>query len=172
MVHDAGEAARRHPEADWCVSIGDNYTREAVVERLRAAFGEVRFAAPLLHPGTVIADDVRIGEGTVVMAGAVINPGTTIGRHCIINTRASLDHDNEVDDFCSVAPGVVTGGKVSLGRGSAIGIGACIQHGIRIGTHTVVGAGAVVLADVPDHCVAYGVPCKVVRSRSPSDRYL
>lgn len=171
ILHDAREAVQQYGSAYWCVSIGDNYTREAVVVRLREVGPSLRFAT-LIHPGAIVAHDARIGEGTVVMAGAVINPGTVVGSHCIVNTGACLDHDNRLEDFCSVAPGVATGGKVSIGRGAAVCIGACIQHGIVIGEHTVIGAGSVVLSDVPASCVAFGVPCKVVRSRQPSDRYL
>ena len=171
ILHDAREAAQQYEAAHWCVSIGDNNTREAVVARLRGIAPSLRFAA-LIHPGAIVAPDVEIGEGTVVMAGAVINPGSVIGKHCIVNTGACLDHDNRLDDFCSVAPRVATGGQVSIGRGSAVCIGACIQHGITIGEQTVIGAGAVVLGDVPAFCVAFGVPCKVIRNRQPSDRYL
>jgi sugar O-acyltransferase (sialic acid O-acetyltransferase NeuD family) len=171
ILHDAGEAARRYSDARWCVSIGDNHRRESVVARLGGLLATLRFIA-LVHPSAVVAQDATIGEGTVVMAGAVINPGTTIGRHCVVNTGACIDHDNRLDDFCSVAPRVATGGKVSIGRGSAVCIGACIQHGVNVGEHTVIGAGSVVLGDVPARCVAFGVPCKVIRDRRPSDRYL
>ncbi len=171
ILHDARDAARKYAQADWCVSIGDNHTRESVVERLRQIDPALRFAT-LIHPGAIVACDVGIGEGTVVMAGTVINPGTVVGRHCIVNTGACLDHDNRLAEFCSVAPGVVAGGQVSIGRGAAVCIGACIAHGISIGENTVIGAGSVVLGDVPASCVAFGAPCKVVRSRQPSDRYL
>lgn len=171
ILHDAREAAQQYRDAGWCVSIGDNHTRETIVTRLRTIAPSLRFTA-LTHPSAIVARDVKIGEGTVVMAGAVINPGTVIGKHCIVNTGACLDHDNLLDDFCSVAPRVATGGKVRIGRGSAVCIGACIQHGIAIGEQTVIGAGSVVLSDVPASCVAYGVPCRVIRSRQPSDRYL
>jgi len=171
ILHDAREAAQQHGDSSWCVSIGDNHTREVVVARLRELAPQLRFTA-LIHPGAIVARDVEIGEGTVVMAGAVINPGTVIGKHCIVNTGACLDHDNRLEDFCSVAPRVATGGKVSIGRGSAVCIGACIQHGAVIGEHTVIGAGSVVLGDVPASCVAFGVPCKVIRNRQPSERYL
>jgi len=171
ILHDAREAAQQYGDAHWCVSVGDNHTREAVVARLREIAPSLRFAA-LTHPGAVVARDVEIGEGTVVMAGAVINPGTVIGKHCIVNTGACIDHDNRLEDFSSVAPRVATGGKVTIGHGAAVCIGACIQHGVAIGEHTVIGAGSVVLRDVPASCVAFGVPCKVIRNRQPSDRYL
>lgn len=171
LLRDAAQAARQFPAARWCVCVGDNHARETVVARLAAQVAGLRFRA-LVHPRATLARDARIGDGTVVMAGAVLNPGTAIGLHCIVNTGACIDHDNVLDDFSSVAPGVCTGGNVRVGAGSAIGIGATVRHGVAIGPRTVIGAGSVVLADVPAACVAFGVPCRVVRSRSPSDPYL
>lgn len=46
--------------------------------------------------------EVSIGEGTVVMASAVINAGTTIGKHCIINSSAVVEHDNQIRNFVHV----------------------------------------------------------------------
>lgn len=153
------------------VAIGDNWVRSQVVARVLAERPDFRFVTPV-HPSAQIGRDVVLGPGTVVMAGVCINPGTRVGAHCIINTRASVDHDNVLDDFASVAPGVTTGGDVRVGPYSAVGIGAACVHGRAIGEHTVIGAGAVVCADVPDHVVAYGVPCRVIRPRSPGDRYM
>lgn len=171
IVHDIAQAVRRYDAALWCVGIGDNHTREQVVERLLAMQPNLMFIT-LIHPRAVVAEDVRVAEGTVVMAGAVINPGSRIGRHCIVNTGACVDHDNLLEDFSSVAPGVITGGNVRIGRASAVCIGACVRHGVAIGSDTVVGAGAVVLGDVPPSCVAYGVPCRVVRGRRAGEPYL
>lgn len=46
-----------------------------------------------VHPRSIIARDVQIGEGSVVVAGAVVNPGSKLGKHVIINTCASVGHD-------------------------------------------------------------------------------
>jgi sugar O-acyltransferase (sialic acid O-acetyltransferase NeuD family) len=171
LLRDAAQAARQFPAARWCVCIGDNHARETVVARLAAQVAGLHFRA-LVHPRATVARDARIGDGTVVMAGAVVNPGTAIGLHCIVNTGACIDHDNVLDDFSSVAPGACTGGNVRVGAGSAVGIGATVRHGVTIGARTVIGAGSVVLADVPQASVAFGVPCRVVRGRSPADPYL
>jgi acetyltransferase-like isoleucine patch superfamily enzyme len=53
-----------------------------------------------------------------------------------------------------------------------VGIGAVVRHGVRIGEWSVIGAGAVVLEDVPELVVAWGVPSRVVRARKRGDRYL
>jgi len=52
---------------------------------------------------------------------------------------------------------------VTVGEGSHIGIGATILQGVRIGTNAVVGAGAVVLRDVPDGDRVAGVPARSIR---------
>jgi sugar O-acyltransferase (sialic acid O-acetyltransferase NeuD family) len=153
------------PEAAVIVAIGDNSARERAAARYR------RFGAAV-HPSAVIGRDARVGDGSVVMAGAVVNTGTRIGDHCIVNTRAAIDHDCVLEDFASVAPGATLGGGVHLGRGSVISLGASVIHGCRVGDHAVVGAGAVVVRDVPSLVVAHGVPASVKRPRTPDDRYL
>jgi sugar O-acyltransferase (sialic acid O-acetyltransferase NeuD family) len=153
------------------VAIGDNWVRSQVVARVRALVPEVTFAKAV-HPNACIANGAVVGEGTVVMAGAVVNPDTRIGAHCIVNTKASIDHDGEMNDFSSIAPGATLGGSVRVGAFAAISLGASVIHGRSIGEHVVVGAGAVVIDDIPARSVAYGVPARVVRARAPGDRYL
>lgn len=171
VVSSVEQARAEHPDAAWVVAIGDNFARRSVFLRLAQRFGMQSFAT-LIHPKAAVAADARLGAGTVVMAGAVINPGTRVGDHCIVNTGANIDHDCDVHDFASLAPGVVTGGNVRIGTAAAVSIGATVRHGVNIGEYTVVGAGAVVLGDLPPRCIAYGVPCRVVRPREENEPYL
>lgn len=77
-----------------------------------------------------------------------------------------------MEDFSSLAPNATTGGNVRIGSFSAVSLGANIVHGKTVGHHTVIGAGALVLDDVPGFSVAVGVPAKVVKQRKEDDRYL
>lgn len=54
-------------------------------------------------------------------------------------------------------------GKVIIRDGAHIGIGAIIMPGVTIGKGAVIGAGSVVTKDVPDYCIAVGVPAKVIK---------
>lgn len=153
------------------VGLGDNHHRAQIVERVTTLVPGFRFVTAI-HPFSAIARDVEIGAGSVVMAGCTINTGSQLGTHTIVNTHCSIDHDGRMDDFSSLAPGVVCGGHVTIGAGSAVGLGASIVHGVTIGPESVIGAGAVVLASVPPDRVAYGNPCRIVRERVPGDRYL
>jgi sugar O-acyltransferase (sialic acid O-acetyltransferase NeuD family) len=153
------------------ITIGDNWTRYKMAEKIKSILPEFNFIT-VVHPSAITARNVKIGAGSVVMAGVVVNSDSKIGEFCILNTRSSLDHDCVMGNFSSLAPGVTTGGKVSIGAFSAISLGANIIHGVNIGEQTVLGAGAVALDDIPDHCVAYGVPAKVMRKRQAGESYL
>ena len=69
-------------------------------------------------------------------------------------------------------PAVVTGGNVRVGRFSALSLASAVIHGRSVGSHTVVGAGALVLQDIPGHSVAWGTPARVIRQRKEGERYL
>jgi len=87
-----------------------------------------------------------------------------IGKHCIINTAASVDHDCVIEDFVQISPHATLCGGVSVGEGSQVGAGAVVIPGIRIGRWSLVAAGAVVLRDVPDNVLVMGNPARVVKN--------
>ena len=153
------------------VAIGDNWGRSQSVATLQALAPDLQFVT-LIHPSATVSPSAVVGRGTVVMAGAIVNANCRIGDFCILNTKASLDHDCVVEDFASLAPGVTSGGRVTVGMFSALCLGANVIHKCRIGQHTVLGAGSTLLSDLPDQVIAYGVPAKVVRNREIGESYL
>lgn len=153
------------------IAVGDNWQRSRIVERLQEAMGTVLFPA-VVHPRAIVSRTAQIGEGTVILSGAAVAAGAQVGRFCILNTNSSLDHDGVMEDFSSLAPNVATGGNVRIGTCSAICIGARIAHRINVGDHSVVGAGATVLSEIPDHSLVYGTPATVIRRREPGEKYL
>ena len=155
----------------YVVAIGDNTTRGRVLDGALAAAPQLQ-PATIVHPAAVIGHEVIIGAGSILLAGAVVGNSTTLGRGVLLGIHASVDHDGFVADYASLGPGATTGGTVRVGRATAIGLGANVIHGITIGHDTVVGAGALVLEDLPPFVVAYGVPARVVRVREPGEPYL
>ena len=119
--------------------------------------------ATAVHPRAVVAEDVRIGAGTVVAGGAIINPGAVLGENVIVNTGAVVDHDCVVEDGAHICPGARLAGDVAVGRGAWVGIGATVIEKVRIGAGAFVGAGAVVVRDVPEKVVVAGVPARTLR---------
>jgi sugar O-acyltransferase (sialic acid O-acetyltransferase NeuD family) len=140
---------------DFFVAIGSNATRERIQEKLESGAASV---VTLIHPDAVIGTGVKISAGVCVMAGVVINSSTSIGKGCIINTCSSLDHDNVIEDYVHISPGVNLAGRVRVMRNSWIGIGAVVSNNISICSNCIVGAGAVVIKDIIESGTYVGVP--------------
>lgn len=114
-----------------------------------------------IHPNAVISDvNVNIDYGTVVMPNAVINSCSSVGKHCIINTAAVIEHDNCIGDFSHISVGAKLAGGISVGEKSHIGIGAVIRECIAICDNVIVGAGAVVVKNINEPGKYIGVPAK------------
>lgn len=162
--------AAEHRADGYFLGISDNVTRAKVHEILRQQCPRLELVS-VIHPSAVVARDVEIGPGSLVLAGAVINTGSRVGTAAIVNTRASLDHDGEMKAYSCLLPGVVTGGNVVIGEFSCVCLGAHLSHKVVIGEHTFVGAGSVVLKDIPAYSLAYGAPARVVRARVAGERH-
>ncbi len=139
------------------VAIGQNADRRAVAGRLQIPW------ATLIHPSAVVCSPDLLAEGTVVFAHAVLQPDSRVGCHVIINTGASVDHDCDIGDYVHIAPGVRLGGNVRLGSDCLMGIGAIAAPGTSIGALSVVGAGSVVITDVPSSTTVAGVPARPLK---------
>lgn len=104
--------------------------------------------------------------------GVDIHPAARIGRGVMIDhgTGVVIGETAVVEDDVSMLQGVTLGGTgkeagdrhPKIRRGVMLGSGAKILGNIEIGAYSRVGAGSVVLKDVPERCTAVGVPAKVV----------
>lgn len=144
------------------VATGSNELREMKISML------VSLGIPLaviIHPTAVISPLSRIAEGCTIHPAAVINAYASIGTGCIINTQADIEHDCVVEDYVNVCPKVSMAGHTVIGRKTFLGIGCTIIDGIKIGRGSTVGAGAVVIRDVPDHASVAGVPAREILRR-------
>jgi sugar O-acyltransferase (sialic acid O-acetyltransferase NeuD family) len=159
VIGRTADAFTYKDEADFFVAIGSNTTREKIQEKLIEQGINV---ICLIHPSAVIGTNVEIGFGSVVMAGVVINSSSRIGNGCIINTSSSLDHDNVIEDYVHISPGVRAAGSVRVGKGSWIGIGSVISNNVNIYSGCKVGAGAVVVKDITEPGTYVGVPVRRV----------
>ena len=139
------------------ISIGNNRIRKMIAERLETRFEKA------VHPSAIMSPSANVGDGTVVMQGAIVQACAEIGKHCIVNTGASVDHECVLEDYVHVSPHSTLCGNVHVGEGSWIGAGTTVIPGVKIGKWSVIGAGSVVVRDIPDGVVAYGNPCSIVR---------
>lgn len=149
--------APNYPHAKFIISIGSNAVRARIAKEL-----DVRWHTAV-HPSAVVSPSASIGEGTVVMANAVVQAEAMVGCHCILNTGCIVEHENKIADYVHLSPRVATGGNVSIGEGSHIGIGACVRNNINICDWCTVGAGAAVVSDLNEAGVYVGIPARKVK---------
>jgi len=139
------------------IGITENRIRSEIFARLKEQ-GE-RFAVAL-HPSANIAPGVKLGPGTMVCAGVVVNPASVIGENVILNTACTVDHHNMIGDHVHIAPGAHLGGEVTVEEGAMVGIGSVVLPRLKVGSWSTVGAGAVVVKDVPPAVTVVGMPAR------------
>ena len=154
--------------------------------------GAVVFAGTRLGRGVVVGDQAcvrercELGDEVVVGRGSLVENDTTIGARTRIQANAYVTAYSTLEEDVFVAPCVVTTNDDFMGRtearldrmrgptirrGARIGGGAVLLPGIEIGEEAFVGAGAVVLADVPPRAVVVGNPARQIRE-VPEDELL
>jgi sugar O-acyltransferase (sialic acid O-acetyltransferase NeuD family) len=146
-------------DCDIFVGIGNNPIREKIQEMLEKEGASIPV---LIHPNSIIGEQVELGTGTVVMAGVVVNCCTKIGKGCVINTGATIDHDNLIEDYVHISPGAHLSGTVKVGKGSWLGVGSVVSNNVNISSRCKVGAGGVVVRDITEPGTYVGVPVRRV----------
>ena len=141
----------------YIIAIGSNKIRKKIADQLGKS------TSMALHASSVVGSNVELGEGTVLMPNVSVNAGSKVGKHVIINTNASVDHDCIIADFVHISPQVGLAGGVHVGEGTHIGIGASVLQNIKIGRWVTIGAGTVIISDVPDYAVVVGNPGKIIK---------
>jgi len=121
----------------------------------------------------IIGSKVVLKNGVIIHKGAIINNGTRIGKHCQINTGSIIEHDNNFKDYSSAAPGVITGGNVSVGTGSYLGLGCIIKNNITISNNIIIGTGSLINKNCKkNNSIYFGRPGKYVRKLLKDEIYI
>lgn len=128
------------------------------VSELLAARG-ARFTR-LIHRSAVVGDNVEMGDGVVLCPYAVVSANNRLGRGVAINLHSSVDHDACVDDWTQVNCHCDLTGGVQVGKEVFFGSSVSIIPGVRVGDGAYLGAGSVVLRDVPPGAKVFGVPAR------------
>ncbi|HBF38613.1 MAG TPA: serine O-acetyltransferase [Firmicutes bacterium] len=113
-----------------------------------------------------------ISQMSRFLTGIEIHPGAKIGRHFFIDhgTGVVIGETSEIGDDVTLFQGVTLGGTgkekgkrhPTVGNGVMVSTGAKVLGSIQIGDNAKIGAGAVVLQDVPSNTTVVGVPGRVV----------
>ncbi|MBQ8341324.1 MAG: acetyltransferase [Clostridia bacterium] len=152
----------RYPKAHVVCAIANTAVRRRLVAQILQVAPQTTFAA-LIDPSVECSRWVTIGQGSIICLHTSLTVNITIGEHVIINPACTVGHDAILEDFVTVYPGANLSGSTRIGTGAELGTGMQIIQGKHIGAEAIIGAGAVVVRDIPPHCTAVGCPAKPIK---------
>jgi acetyltransferase-like isoleucine patch superfamily enzyme len=154
--------------------------------------GAVVFAGTTVGERVIVGDQAcvrercKIGDDVVIGRGSLVENDTSVGALTKIQAHAYITAYSLLEDNVFVAPCVITTNDNFMGRtekrhdqikgptirrGARIGGGAVLLPGIEIGEEAFVGAGAVVIKNVPPRALVVGNPARQIRD-VPEDELL
>ena len=152
--------------------------------------GAIVFAGTRLGARVIVGDHAcvrercEIGEDVVIGRGSLVENDSTVGARTKIQAMAYVTAYATLEDDVFLAPCVQTSNDNFMGRterrhelrkgptirrGARIGVGAVLCPAVEIGEEAFVGAGAVVVKDVPPGVVVVGNPARVLRDVPPEE---
>ena len=148
----------------FVISISDTLIRKEIANKI---FKNNLKISSLISSKSIFMDFVEIAEGSLISPFVTIGSNVKIGKFFHANLYSYVEHDCEIGDFVTFAPGVKCNGNVNIQDNVYVGCGAIILQGnkkkkIIIGEGAVIGAGAVVTKDVKPNSTVVGVPAKEI----------
>ena len=161
---------------------GKNVDVVTIGDRARIRSGSVIYSGSKIGANlqtghnVVIREENEIGDDFAVWNNTVIDYGCKIGSHVKIHCNCYVAQFTVIEDEAFMAPGVTIANDLHpgceksgecmrgphIGKGVQIGVNVTLVPMIKIGEHSLIGAGSVVTKDIPPHSLAYGNPARVV----------
>lgn len=147
-------------EAVYC-PIGNNKLRTQFLSLAK----HLGYQIPnFIHSSVIISPSVVLGEGVYILLNTSIMPYVTIKNYVMISMNSNIAHHSVLEEGTFISTGVNFGASIVAHKYSYIGISATIMTGVKeLGEDCLIGAGAVVIKDIPDNAVVAGVPAKILR---------
>lgn len=143
------------------VPIGNNVVRVDLLKK----FQNKGFAIPsFVHPQAIVHSSVILGKAVYILPGTNIMPLTNIGDYCMISVNSIVSHHTTLGEGVFLSFGVNIGASLLLDDLTYVGIGATVMTGVNtVGKGSLIGAGAVIIKDVPDGATVVGNPGRIIK---------
>jgi sugar O-acyltransferase (sialic acid O-acetyltransferase NeuD family) len=148
-------------EYDMFVAVSFKKVNKLRMEKVAAAEAKGYTLASHVSPRATVWNGFVAQPNTMIMEHNVIQPFVTVGRNVTLWSGNHVGHHTRIGDHCFIASQVVISGDCEIGAGTFIGVNATLRDGIKIGVHSVIGAGALVLSDAPDEAVFIGTAAEL-----------
>lgn len=145
----------------FTIGIGSPLLRKKMHDKFVQVGGELKSTVSKFSD--IGSYGVTVGEGCNILSGAIFSNSVSIGKANIIYYNSIITYDVITGDYVEISPGAKLLGRCSVGTYSSIGCNAVILPDVKVGRNVIVGAGAVVTKDLPDNCVAVGIPAKIIK---------
>ena len=154
----------QNPDTSIFVPLGDNERR---VELL-SDFDTRGYSIPsFIHKSVFIEHDIIYGKAVYILPHTNIMPFTTIGDYCMISMGVNIAHHVNIHQGCFFSQGSNIGASMQIYDQAYCGIGCTVMTGVKsLGTESLIGAGSVVIRDVPDRAIVVGNPAKILKIRN------
>jgi sugar O-acyltransferase (sialic acid O-acetyltransferase NeuD family) len=126
--------------------------------------------ATLIDPSSFVSRSVQIGKGCLVYPGCFIGFRARLGDFVVCLGGSTINHDNVIGSRVMLASRVTLAGEVHVDERVYLGQGCNVRQKIRIGSHSLIGMGSVVVKDVPPGCVVVGNPARVISETNTTHR--
>jgi len=151
-----------YTECYYLVSIGNVEIRKMWYERI---LGQGLKTLNIIDKTAIISKSAKIGTGNYIGKFAVVNSDSVIGDNNIINTKALIEHECKIGNHTHISTGSIINGNVIVDDGVFFGSCAMTAAQVHLGRYSTIGAGGVVIEDIPAGATAVGVPAKVIKTK-------
>lgn len=142
-------------------AIGSTHIRKRIISRILQN-SNISFPN-LIDPSVLLSKSIQFGMGNIVCAGTILTVDIKLKDFCIINLDCTVGHDVNLGSFVTLYPSVNLSGCIKVEDAVEIGTGSHAIQGIKVGSRTIIGAGTVIIRDLPSECTAVGNPAKVIK---------
>lgn len=150
---------------NFTIGIGNPILRKKLYDKFTSLGGE--FTSTISPFAQVGFFGNQIETGCNIMTGTIITSDIQIKKGTLINLNCTIGHDSIIGNFVELSPGVHISGNCKIGDFTVFGTNATMLPKLNVGKNVIVGAGSVVTKDLPDNCVAVGIPAKIIKELSP-----
>lgn len=143
------------------VAVADSKHRQRLVEQLPK---KTKFFTHIHPSAQILADDVVIGEGSIICSGSILTTNIVLGKHSQLNLQTTIGHDCVIGDYFTTAPGAKISGNCNIGKRVYFGTNSSVREKIKICDDVVIGLNGGVVKNIYESGIYVGVPVTKIRN--------
>ena len=115
-----------------------------------------------VHPRATLGDRIILGQGVVICPECVLSCDIQLGDFTVVNLRSTIGHDARIGCWSTISAQCDLTGGVQLGAEVFLGSRVTVIPDKKIGEGAIIGAGSVVMSNIPAHVTAVGNPARIL----------